>query len=184
MLGRHHSEESKRKMSAKRKGKFSLGTGFKIGNKLGCRPRPDMKGKKFFLGHSHSEESKKKMSIARLGRKLSLDTRRKLSESHRGSRAYNWKGGKYSDSYRDRRRFRSQMQRTVLERDNYTCQICGQRGKRLQVDHIQPWSEYIEQRFSLDNCRTLCMACHYRITFGKPMPLDTKVWGHNFKEVA
>jgi len=25
----------------------------------------------------------------------------------------------------------------VLRRDNYTCQVCGQRGGKLQVDHIQ-----------------------------------------------
>ena len=26
------------------------------------------------------------------------------------------------------------------------------------------------------------MACHYKITFGKPMPKGTKAWGHNLKE--
>jgi hypothetical protein len=90
---------------------------------------------------------------------------------------------KREDDYRMRKLFRSRIQTQVFERDNYTCQICGVRGVKLQVDHIQSWSEYVELRFNLDNCRTLCQGCHYQITFGKLMPLTVKAWGHNFKYV-
>lgn len=82
-----------------------------------------------------------------------------------------------------RRKFKRYYQNKILERDNYTCQICFKRGGNLQVDHIQPWAEYVELRFSLDNCRTLCMGCHYMITFGKSKPETVKTWGHNFKNV-
>src|SRR3990167_9470433 len=58
----------------------------------------------------------------------------------------------------------------------------GIRGINLQVDHIQSWSEYVEERFSMDNCRTLCANCHYNITFRKPMPKKIKAWGHNLLE--
>jgi 5-methylcytosine-specific restriction endonuclease McrA len=71
------------------------------------------------------------------------------------------------------------MQKQVFERDNYTCQLCGVRGVDLQVDHIQSWAEYVELRFSMDNCRTLCSKCHYKITFGRPMPETILGWGHN-----
>jgi hypothetical protein len=35
----------------------------------------------------------------------------------------------------------------------------------------------------MENCRTLCMDCHYLITFGKPKPKDV-IWGHNLKEAG
>jgi len=95
----------------------------------------------------------------------------------------NWKGGvkrkHYGTDYNQRRIFRQELQKQVFERDNYTCQICGVRGVDLQVDHIQSWAEYIELRFNIENCRTLCVKCHYKITFGKPMPPTVRAWGHN-----
>lgn len=93
-----------------------------------------------------------------------------------GENNYNWKGGGKNLL---RTRFRDQVKKTVFERDNYTCQLCGDRGVELHVDHIQPWAEYIELRFKIDNCRTLCVPCHYKITFGKPMPASVKTWGHS-----
>jgi len=89
-------------------------------------------------------------------------------------------GNKSKDDYKARRRFKNQIQKAVFERDDYTCQSCGNRGVDLQVDHIQSWADYVELRFSMDNCRTLCARCHYEITFGKPMPSHVKGWGHNF----
>lgn len=67
----------------------------------------------------------------------------------------------------------------VFKRDNYTCQQCNKRGTFLQVDHIKPWSKYKNLRFDINNCRTLCIECHYQLTYGKPMPKKVKVWGHN-----
>ena len=90
-----------------------------------------------------------------------------------------WKGGIRSD-YLERRRFHREIQKVVFERDNYTCQICGIRGIALQVDHIKPWAKYMELRFEIKNCRTLCFRCHYFITFGKPIAKNVKGWGHNF----
>lgn len=94
----------------------------------------------------------------------------------------NWKGGTMTHNQIERTRFRQTIQKQVFERDNYTCQMCGQRGGKLQVDHIQPWAEYVELRFSMDNCRTLCMGCHYLITYGKPKPKEIKTWGHNLRK--
>lgn len=94
----------------------------------------------------------------------------------RGENNYKWKGG---NPTLERTRFKDLIQKQVFARDNYTCQQCGVKGGKLQVDHIQSWAEYVELRFNMNNCRTLCMACHYQITFGKPMPKNIKSWGHN-----
>lgn len=52
--------------------------------------------------------------------------------------------------------------------DNYLC--------------IQPFAEYVELRFSMNNLRTLCQECHYFITFGKKKPECVKLWGVSRKE--
>ena len=107
------------------------------------------------------------------------ETRPKTRVNPRGELAYHWKGGVTAINKIQREKFRREIQKQVFKRDNYTCQICGEKGKDLQVDHIQSWKDYIELRFCIDNCRTLCVKCHYKITFGKPMPPRVKAWGHN-----
>lgn len=96
----------------------------------------------------------------------------------KGNRHYNWKGGISSDDKKERLRFRSLLQKKVLSRDNYTCQVCDQYSGNLQVDHIKSWKDYPELRFELSNCRTLCMACHYYVTFKRKLP-EGVIWGHN-----
>lgn len=78
-----------------------------------------------------------------------------------------------------RMKFRRTIQKEVLKRDNYTCQICFKQGVDLQVDHIKSWKEYVKLRFDINNCRTLCSRCHYKITFNKNMPENIQKWGHN-----
>jgi 5-methylcytosine-specific restriction endonuclease McrA len=94
-----------------------------------------------------------------------------------GKNQHSWKGGITKLNHKSRTSIEYQtMQKQVLERDDYTCQLCGARGKYMHVDHIQEFSEYYEGRFSLDNCRTLCRPCHFFITFKKVMPENSK-WG-------
>lgn len=107
------------------------------------------------------------------------DSRNKSAEN-----SHLWKGGITSFEHKERTRFRREIQKQILKRDDYTCQFCGIRGQDMQVDHIQSWKNYVELRFSMDNCRTLCAKCHYKITFGKEMPSSVKTWGHNLKRRA
>lgn len=88
----------------------------------------------------------------------------------------NWRGGITSENKLERIRFSKTIAKEVYRRDGYKCQKCGSK-KNLQVDHIQRWSEYVEGRFLMDNCRTLCMRCHYEITFNRPFPENIKYWG-------
>ena len=53
-----------------------------------------------------------------------------------------------------------EWRRAVFQRDNYTCQICGHRGGRLNADHIKAYVRYPELRLDVNNGRTLCEACH------------------------
>ena len=60
----------------------------------------------------------------------------------------------------------------VLSRDNYTCQICGEKDSKLEVHHIQFRSKGGSNR--MDNLVTLCHNCHGKIhnnklDFNKPV---------------
>lgn len=100
-----------------------------------------------------------------------------------GRNHHNWKGGITPEDRLNRVKFQRTIQKKVFERDDYTCQICRKRGGNLQVDHIQPWAEYVGGRFDINNCRTLCMACHYKITFGREIP-EGVIWGHNLTKIG
>lgn len=55
----------------------------------------------------------------------------------------------------------------VFARDDWTCQECGERGGRLNADHIKQYSLYPAQRFDVNNGRTLCESCHRKTpTYG------------------
>lgn len=85
--------------------------------------------------------------------------------SHKEERSANWKGGitpinkliRHSFQYR-------QWRTTIFERDDFTCQICGQKGGQLEADHIKPFSLFPELIFNIDNGRTLCKECHKIVT--------------------
>ena len=50
----------------------------------------------------------------------------------------------------------------VLERDDYTCQLCG--GPAQEIDHIVPRSHFGKKRKAeceaASNLRAICCACH------------------------
>jgi hypothetical protein len=67
--------------------------------------------------------------------------------------------------------------KSVYDRDNYTCQICGTIGGALNADHIKPWCLFPELRFDINNGRTLCVPCHKATdTFG---PKARKYYANN-----
>jgi len=112
-------------------------------------------------GHT-SEESKEKNRLSHLGKRASLETRKKQSEMRKGSKSALWKGGITPVSQAIRSSFEYKQWRiSVFERDNYTCQICHKRGNTtLHADHIKPFALFPELRFEITNGRTLCKECH------------------------
>ena len=55
----------------------------------------------------------------------------------------------------------------VFERDNYTCQDCGERGGELNAHHIKPYNEYPDLRVDVGNGITLCVECHKNRHFSR-----------------
>lgn len=53
-----------------------------------------------------------------------------------------------------------EWRRKVFERDDYTCQECGEKGGKIHAHHIEPWSEEPSKRLEIDNGITLCIECH------------------------
>lgn len=100
------------------------------------------------------------------GRKKSGEQRLKMSSNTRGKKHWNWKGGITAGIIKERNNYLlKEWRRGVFERDDYTCQDCGDRNGRghnvsLEAHHILRWSKYPEFRYILDNGLTLCKGCH------------------------
>lgn len=79
----------------------------------------------------------------------------------KGENHWNWRGGinSINDTIRKSVRYK-EWRDAVFERDDYTCQGCGQKGGRLNADHIMPFSLFEAVRFYIENGRTFCEPCH------------------------
>lgn len=114
-------------------------------------------------GKKRSKEYLAKISILRKKIFSTPEHREKLRQAH-----LKGKPAKTPQMLLIRNSFEYKLWRTaVYERDNYTCVFCGQRGYRLNADHIKPFSLFPELRFAIDNGRTLCIDCHKKTpTYG------------------
>jgi 5-methylcytosine-specific restriction endonuclease McrA len=48
-------------------------------------------------------------------------------------------------------------------RDNWTCRICGKRGGKLEVHHIQKLRFFPRLAIDTKNGVTLCVPCHDKV---------------------
>jgi hypothetical protein len=152
MLGKKHTEESKKKMSKSQRDNY----------KNGRVP--------WNKGIPMSDEAKKKLSEAKSG---VPNPHKGVYPGHwagkrrpeiTGENHYLWNGG--PDSEYEKIRKSPEMRewrRKVFERDDYICQSCGERGGRLQAHHIMFFSKFPEMRLLVSNGQTLCKECHARL---------------------
>ena len=107
-----------------------------------------------------------KLQSGRLASDEARANMRKASRRISGSDHCCWKGGatprikavRNSSLYKN---WRS----AVFERDDYTCQMCNERGGRLEAHHIHPFKDHKNDLmiFDINNGVTLCKKCHRSI---------------------
>lgn len=138
--GKHHSEETKLKMSGKNNHNF---------------------------GKHHSKETKNKIGLGNKGKFVSEETKQKQSKALKGKYvghlASGWKGGicsKRNDFYGSLEY--NIWRKLVYERDYWTCQECGVKAKKINAHHIIPWRNCQDTSIELNimNGITLCESCH------------------------
>jgi DNA-directed RNA polymerase subunit RPC12/RpoP len=61
--------------------------------------------------------------------------------------------------YRNTKEYRD-WRNKVFQRDDYTCQHCGQKGGELNAHHIKPFAKHKRLRFEVSIGLTLCIDCH------------------------
>ena len=122
------------------------------------------------------------------GKKWSIESRIKLSNSIKGRPAWNkgkpglsgeksphWKGGISKIDKLCRRMFEYKQWRSdIFQRDNWTCQTCGAKGCYLTAHHIKSFCKIIKENniknivearnclelWNINNGVTLCEECH------------------------
>ncbi len=129
--------------------------------------RPNVKIKNMGLCKWCGEESILKKSKTRLNRgkfcSKKCYTEWQLVNAPRGEEHHSWiDGGKHEDELNRLRHTRewAEWRTQVFERDNYTCQLCGERGLELHPHHILQKCDYPDLIFEIDNGITLCRDCH------------------------
>lgn len=165
-IGKRRSEETRKKMSEAKKGEkhplFGKHHSEEHCKKISESCKKSFKGRKRFF----SEEHRKKLSEAKKGVKNpkfekhpSKETLMKIS----GKNHHNWQGGisGWRTILMNSMLYKA-WRNAVLERDKFTCQVCGERGGKLQTHHIEPVRDHKNDLliFDINNGITLCKDCH------------------------
>lgn len=143
-------------------------------NKMFCSMDCAGKSKR---GMPLSDEHKKRLSEVKKGKPIKhfvenkADVLAKISKALSG-KPQPWNRGPNHPNYKDGGKAKWARQkdmgrveykawrRSVFERDDYTCQMCNERGGDLCADHIKPYSQHPQLRYDTNNGRTLCKTCH------------------------
>lgn len=111
------------------------------------------------------------IGMASRNRVRGAEERRKISESLKG-RKRDPEIGRKAGATRIARRTKPYPEKrqkdprykpwrlAVLERDGFTCKMCGLVNKGNHAHHINGWSKAPELRYSIENAITFCASCH------------------------
>ena len=85
----------------------------------------------------------------------------KLNARNSMEKHWNWKGGTSTERElaMSRRNYKD-WRTSVFERDEFTCQKCGQWGRFLHAHHIYNYADHPEIRLEPTNGITFCEECH------------------------
>jgi hypothetical protein len=164
LKGRHHSEETCKKIS-----NANLGRKF---SEEHCRNLSNaLMSNKNSLGRKITEEHRKNLSYALIGKKLSKETRKKISDTRKGKycgdKSSSWKGGISFAPYCQK--FNKEFKERVRKFFNYRCQgkdcnyIWQPGEKKLHVHHVK-----YNKKACCDGDNTnwlfvpLCTSCHMK----------------------
>jgi 5-methylcytosine-specific restriction endonuclease McrA len=134
------------------------------------------------MGHSVSQETRTNISRAGIGHQnflghhLSSEAKEILSALRRrliGPLSSHCKGGITPRDAAIRESSEYKAWRTaVFDRDHYTCQECGDiTSGNLEGHHIHEFAKYPDERFLVENGKTLCIAYHNKTRLGRPRQL-------------
>jgi hypothetical protein len=113
------------------------------------------------FGKEHTDETKQLMRKIADERWSNLEERILMSCRLQGVSREEWDGfmNRSDDLYYSQKY--KQWRTSVYERDDYTCQLCGERGNTLNGHHIYKVSDYPDLIFEINNGITLCYDCHF-----------------------
>lgn len=145
-------------------------------------------------GKSLSEEYREKLSQAKIDnpvrywkgkkRKMTDEWRKNMARTPwnkgkkmpkmSGANHFAWKGTTpLKEQIRKSLEYK-QWRKSIYQRDQYTCQMCGEKGLKINAHHIKPFAEIFEeykfqtiedacqcsQLWDINNGKTLCVDCH------------------------
>ncbi len=115
---------------------------------------------KYITGHywqgkkmpPNSDETKERKRLAKLGIKRPGHSKKMTGEGNS-----NWRGGISYEPYG--KEFTKELKQLILERDNYTCQVCN--DKAILPHHIN----YIKKDNSPQNLISVCRGCNAKANY-------------------
>lgn len=197
--GKKHNDAYKKKFSLLFSGKNNPRYGVKLEKELREKISKSVLAHYRKNGTDYLKGPRPKTSLALMGRKPTLETRRKMSEKRRlrvtknetrekmsiafrGNKCHLWRGGKTKLKELIRSGLKYRIWRNeVFKRDNYTCNLCGHRGGNLESHHKIALSKLIDNY----NIKTFeeALNCKYlwEIDNGITLCIPCHVWIDKFR---
>ena len=151
----------------------------KKGHTASPEAKEKMRNAKLGKPRNLSEDARQRIADAarkcHTGRVASAETRAKMAESQkkvplssrpRGDKHCCWCGGvsQWRNTLTSSVTYKN-WRTAVFKRDDYTCQMCNERGGRLEAHHIRPVRDHKNDLliFDINNGITLCRECHREV---------------------